>query len=252
MPSWPAQPKYISHSTTRVDAVPKVTGTARYSSDIQASGWLYGMILRSKWPAAKILSVNLDKALQVPGIKAAVTARDGEFTVRFYGEEIAAVAGTSKQACLDALRAIEVKAEPRQAFAVNEDEARRRRCARGLGGHAECCAGALARTRQCGQSVRRMRRRHRRLLHDTRADSSSDGDARQHGFLDGRRRDGVGFHSGHFQRARRSRRCASNWSTARCGSSPISWAAASAQNLAPARKACWRRGSRARRKRRSG
>ena len=125
MPSWPAQTKYISHATTRVDATPNATGQARYSSDIQADGWLYGMILRSKWPAAKILSVNLDKARQVPGIKAAVTVRDGEFTVRFYGEEIAAVAGTTKQACLDALRAIEVTAEPQQQFAVNEDLARK-------------------------------------------------------------------------------------------------------------------------------
>src|SRR5208282_2907677 len=123
MPSWPANPKYIGQSTTRVDAAAKVTGRAHYSSDIQADGWLYGMILRSKWPAAKILSVNLDKALQVPGIKAAVTARNGEFTVRFYGEEIAAVAGTTKQACLDALRAIEVKAEPSPEFVVNENEA---------------------------------------------------------------------------------------------------------------------------------
>ncbi|HUA39081.1 MAG TPA: xanthine dehydrogenase family protein molybdopterin-binding subunit [Candidatus Sulfopaludibacter sp.] len=125
MPSWPTETKYISHPTLRVDAVPKVTGRARYSSDIQADGWLYGMILRSKWPAAKILSVNLDKARQVPGIKAAVVARDGEFTVRYYGEEIAAVAGTTRQACLDALRAIEVKAEPRNEFAVNENEARK-------------------------------------------------------------------------------------------------------------------------------
>ncbi len=125
MPSWPAETKYISQPTLRVDAAPKVTGRARYSSDIQADGWLYGMILRSKWPAAKILSVNLDKARQIPGIKAAVVVRDGEFTVRFYGEEIAAVAGTSKQACLDALRAIEVKAEPRNDFAVNENEARK-------------------------------------------------------------------------------------------------------------------------------
>jgi xanthine dehydrogenase YagR molybdenum-binding subunit len=125
MPSWPAETKYISHPTLRVDAAPKVTGHARYSSDIQADGWLYGMILRSKWPAAKILSVNLDKARQIPGIKAAVVARDGGFTVRFYGEEIAAVAGTSKQACLDALRAIEVNAEPRDGFVVNENAARK-------------------------------------------------------------------------------------------------------------------------------
>ena len=53
MPEWPQNRKYISGNTKRVDAAPKVTGRARYSSDIQANGWLYGMILRSKWPAGK-------------------------------------------------------------------------------------------------------------------------------------------------------------------------------------------------------
>ena len=125
MPSWPAETKFISHSTTRIDAPAKLTGKARYSSDIQAEGWLYGMILRSKWPAAKIISVNLDKARQIPGIKAAITAKDFPQTIRFYGEEIAAVAGTSKQACMDALRAIEVKADVRHEFVVNENEARK-------------------------------------------------------------------------------------------------------------------------------
>lgn len=123
MAEWPANRKYISGDVKRVDAAPKVSGRARYSSDIQANGWLYGMILRSKWPAAKILSVNLDKALKVPGIKAAVVARDGQFTVRYYGEEIAAVAGTTRQSCLDALRAIEVNAQPSRDFVVHEDDA---------------------------------------------------------------------------------------------------------------------------------
>lgn len=125
MPSWPAETKYISHSTTRIDGAAKVSGKARYASDIQAEGWLYGMILRSKWPAAKILSVNLDAALKIPGIKAAVVVKDGPRIIRFYGEEIAAVAGTSKQACLDALRAIEVSADVRHDFVVNENEARK-------------------------------------------------------------------------------------------------------------------------------
>src|SRR5258706_11747899 len=95
--SWPKNPKYISQSTCRVDARAKLTGQARYSSDIQAEGWLYGMILRSKWAAAKVTSINLDKALKVPGIKAAVVVKEGERIVQYYGEELAAVAGTSKQ-----------------------------------------------------------------------------------------------------------------------------------------------------------
>ena len=125
MPSWPEPTKYISHATTRIDAPAKVTGRAHYSSDIQANGWLYGMILRSKWPAATISAINLDKALQIPGIKAAITAKDLPQTVRFYGEEIAAVCGTTKQACLDALRAIEVTAAPRHEFVVREDDAKK-------------------------------------------------------------------------------------------------------------------------------
>src|ERR1039457_3483900 len=96
MPEWPAQNKYIGQPTTRMDAAPKLTGRARYSSDIQANGWLYGMILRSKWPAAKILSLNFDKALSLAGVKAVALARETPFTVRFYGEEIAGVAATSK------------------------------------------------------------------------------------------------------------------------------------------------------------
>jgi xanthine dehydrogenase YagR molybdenum-binding subunit len=124
MPSWPADTKYISHSTQRIDAVPKVTGRARYSSDIQAEGWLYGMILRSKWPAAKITKIDLQNALKTPGIKAAITVREGERIVRFYGEELAAVAGATKEACLDALRAIVVEATP-LPFVVHETQARK-------------------------------------------------------------------------------------------------------------------------------
>jgi len=123
MPSWPEKRTFIGSHTKRIDAPAKVTGAAKYSSDVQPEGWLYGMILRSKWPKAKISSINLEPALKVPGIKAAVLAREGERTVRYYGEELAAVAGTTKQACLDALQAIEVQAKP-LPFVVREDEAK--------------------------------------------------------------------------------------------------------------------------------
>ncbi|HEX7652084.1 MAG TPA: molybdopterin cofactor-binding domain-containing protein, partial [Verrucomicrobiae bacterium] len=123
-PTWPAQTKFISHRTERVDATAKVTGRARYSSDIQAEGWLYGMILRSKWPAAKITNIDLEPARQIPGIKAAVLVRGTSLTARYYGEELAAVAGTTKQACLDALKAIQVTAEP-LPFVVREDDAKK-------------------------------------------------------------------------------------------------------------------------------
>ncbi len=124
MPAWPEKRVYIGSHTKRLDAPLKVTGAAKYPSDVQPEGWLYGMILRSKWPAAKITKINLDKALKVPGIKAAVLRDDkAERTVRFYGEELAAVAGTTKQACLDALRVIDVEATE-MPFVVKETDAK--------------------------------------------------------------------------------------------------------------------------------
>lgn len=123
MPSWPEKRTLIGSHTKRVDGPAKVSGEAKYASDVQPEGWLYGMILRSKWPKAKITKIDLEKARAVPGIKAAVLAREGERTVRYYGEELAAVAGTTKQACLDALRAITVQAKP-LPFVVREDDAK--------------------------------------------------------------------------------------------------------------------------------
>src|SRR5260370_35007865 len=98
MPNWPEHRTFIGSHTKRIDGPAKVTGSAKYPSDVQPEGWLYGMILRSKWPKAKISNINLEKALKVPGIKAAITDRPGERTVRYYGEEPAAVAGTPKPA----------------------------------------------------------------------------------------------------------------------------------------------------------
>ncbi len=123
MPSWPENRVYIGSRAKRIDGPAKVTGLAKYASDVQPEGWLYGMILRSKWPKAKITRINLENAMKVPGIKAAILVREGERTVRYYGEELAAVAGTTRQACLDALRAIEVEATP-LPFVVREEEAK--------------------------------------------------------------------------------------------------------------------------------
>jgi xanthine dehydrogenase YagR molybdenum-binding subunit len=123
MPSWPEKRTLIGSHAKRVDGPAKVSGSAKYASDVQPEGWFYGMILRSRWPKAKVTNINLDKALKTPGIKAAVVDRPGERTVRYYGEELAAVAGISKQACLDALRVIEVEAKP-LPFVVREEDAK--------------------------------------------------------------------------------------------------------------------------------
>jgi xanthine dehydrogenase YagR molybdenum-binding subunit len=105
-----------------VDAVAKVTGAAKYTYDVQPDGWLYGMILRSKWPAANVTNIDISKAQTMPGVKAVILAGGPQRKVSFYGQELAAVAATTKQQALDALRAIEVTAEP-LPFVVKEDDA---------------------------------------------------------------------------------------------------------------------------------
>ena len=126
MPSWPEKREHIGSHAKRIDAPAKVTGAAKYASDVQPEGWLYGMIYRSKWPKAKIVKIDLEKAKAVPGIKAAVLAPrfdKPDQTCRYYGEELAAVAGTTKQACLDALRVIQVDAKE-MPFVVREEDAK--------------------------------------------------------------------------------------------------------------------------------
>ena len=124
MSGWPKNPNQLGKEHVRYDGPIKVSGSAKFASDMQPAGWLYGMILRSPWPAARIRAIDLRPALNVPGIRAAVTANDPPFTVRYCGEELAAVAGLSKQACLDALRAIKVEADP-LPFVVKEEAALR-------------------------------------------------------------------------------------------------------------------------------
>jgi len=131
MATWPEKPTYISSHHTRIDGPLKVTGAAKYPSDVQPEGWLYGMVLRSKWAAAKVTKINLDPALKVPGIKAvalapAISERQktgADITLRYYGDEIAGVAGTSKQACLDALKAIQIEATE-LPYVVREEDAK--------------------------------------------------------------------------------------------------------------------------------
>src|SRR3990172_7069462 len=100
---WPSESKYLGKPTPRVEGPAKVSGRAKYTTDVAPSDVLYGAIFRSKWPAARIRAVNLKKVRTAPGIRAAVPAHEGEFSVHYYGEELAAVAGVSRQAVLDAL-----------------------------------------------------------------------------------------------------------------------------------------------------
>jgi len=112
MSSWPKDPKYLSTETIRVDAYEKVTGKAEYAYDVHPKGCLYGQILRSRWPAARIESVDLSAARKMPGVRAVMLVQDVPRTMRYYGQELAAVAAETTEQAEDAIRAIKVVAKP--------------------------------------------------------------------------------------------------------------------------------------------
>ena len=64
--------KFIGKDFLPPDVVAKVTGKARYSADISLPGLLYGKVLRSPHAHAIIKSIDLSKALALPGVREAM------------------------------------------------------------------------------------------------------------------------------------------------------------------------------------
>ena len=57
-----AELKIIGESVPRIDAPEKVTGKAVYTGDVKLPQMLYGNILRSPYPHARIKSIDVSKA----------------------------------------------------------------------------------------------------------------------------------------------------------------------------------------------
>ncbi|MCC7168158.1 MAG: molybdopterin-dependent oxidoreductase, partial [Rhodospirillales bacterium] len=118
----------IGKKTTKTDAVAKVTGGARFATDIYLPNMLWAKVLRSPVPHARILRIDTEKAKKLDGVKAVLTAADvpearygalvldmGMFArgkVRYIGEAVAAVAAVTEEIALAALKLIEVEYEP--------------------------------------------------------------------------------------------------------------------------------------------
>src|ERR1700751_2823598 len=60
----------------RPDGVDKVTGRANFGADMAMPGMLWGKIKRSPYAHARIVSINTDKAMALPGVKAVTTRAD--------------------------------------------------------------------------------------------------------------------------------------------------------------------------------
>src|SRR5687767_15235302 len=120
--------KVVGASVPRGEGGDKVRGHTIYAADVKLPGLLWAKILRSPHPHARIRSVDISKARQVPGVHAIITGEDvkGHLIgkqirdmpvlcwdkVRFAGDRVAAVAAETLDAAEEALHLIDVDYEP--------------------------------------------------------------------------------------------------------------------------------------------
>ena len=139
-PVWPVNKdlKYVGQSIPRYDGAAKVSGHARYTSDVQLPGMLYAKFVNATVPHAKVLSVDTSAAERVPGVKGVHVVQhllgNAELrnpaleqvkypVVRYAGQPIAAVAATTPAAAEEAAALVKVKYDA-MPFVVNEVKAR--------------------------------------------------------------------------------------------------------------------------------
>ncbi|MBI4587470.1 MAG: xanthine dehydrogenase family protein molybdopterin-binding subunit [Candidatus Rokubacteria bacterium] len=130
--------RLIGKQIPRMDAAEKVTGRLRYVADVKLPGMLYGKLLRSSYPHARILGIDTGAAERHRGVLAVITGRDmpqkrhGHLVndlsflpldkVRYLGEPVAAVAAMDEAAAEEAIQLIQVEYQELPTVS-EEDEA---------------------------------------------------------------------------------------------------------------------------------
>ncbi|NIM49248.1 MAG: molybdopterin-dependent oxidoreductase [Gemmatimonadales bacterium] len=121
--------RVVGTAQRKVDAVAKVTGQTLFADDLFLPRMLYGKLLRSTQPHARILCIDTSKAAALEGVKAIVTGQDLPIPfgilpvsqdehalcperVRYIGDPVAAVAAVSEETATQAVELIEVEYEP--------------------------------------------------------------------------------------------------------------------------------------------
>ena len=121
------QSTIIGAPVPQIEGPDKVTGRTRYAADVDLPGMLWGKILRSPHPHARILRIDASAARRVPGVKAVITGQDAPGhlmgkvlrdmpvlcwdKVRYIGDRVAAVAAETPEAAEEALLLIQVDYE---------------------------------------------------------------------------------------------------------------------------------------------
>jgi CO/xanthine dehydrogenase Mo-binding subunit len=109
----------------KVDVLEKTLGEAKYGADLPISGPLYLKVIRSPKPHAKILRIEIDEALRVPGVEKIFTSKDipgknlvgtinkdqpilASDRVRYIGDPVALVAAKTEEVAEEASKKLAV------------------------------------------------------------------------------------------------------------------------------------------------
>jgi CO/xanthine dehydrogenase Mo-binding subunit len=77
--------RVVGHSVPRTDALEKVTGRARYVTDLELPGMLHAKLVRSPYAHARIVRLDPRAAAAVPGVRAVVGCGDLSGCDPFFG-----------------------------------------------------------------------------------------------------------------------------------------------------------------------
>src|SRR5438105_1902663 len=72
----PGATSLIGKRISRVDGPAKVTGTAKYTYDINRPGMLYAKVLRCPYAHARVVSIDTSEAENLPGVAAVHVVQD--------------------------------------------------------------------------------------------------------------------------------------------------------------------------------
>jgi xanthine dehydrogenase D subunit len=127
-PTAPLVDNGVGGSPARPDGTLKVQGDFAYSSDLWLDDALFGVTLRSPYPRARVLSIDIAEALAMPGVHAILTHEDVPGSkhygldhcdqpvlaideTRYQGEPVAILAATDPHTARRALQRIKVSYE---------------------------------------------------------------------------------------------------------------------------------------------
>src|SRR6266853_2268812 len=130
--------KVVGKPFRKVDARAKCVGQTKFADDIVLPRMLFCKMLRSHLPHALIKSVDVSKAVALPGVIAIITGMDLPIPygilpvsqdehalcidkVRFVGDPVAAVAAIDEDVAFDAMNLIEVEYERLQTISSIEE-----------------------------------------------------------------------------------------------------------------------------------